>query len=51
VQREVSLEGKEEKAIVLYLSTAQKPEHGLIIANYRVKIKFIIYNYGTELLF
>lgn len=40
-----------EEATVLCLSLPDKSEYILFIANYRTELKFIIYNYGTELLF
>ena len=42
--------GKERRP-VLCLSLSDKSEYALFIANYRTELKFIIYNYGAELLF
>lgn len=49
-QEDFTRSGKERRP-VLCLSLLDKSEYALFIANYRTELKFIIYNYGAELLF
>lgn len=49
-QEDFTRSGKEKRPVCC-LSLPDKSEYALFIANYRTELKFIIYNYGAELLF